>query len=101
MRLTILIIIVIVVLFGGFLLFRNRSNVTNTNVTNTSTTTNTEVSNATSTDTTNKITKDIIVSSPKSGDSISSPITVTVSALGSWYFEATAPVKITDLYGKV
>ncbi len=44
---------------------------------------------------------DIVVYLPKSGDKISSPLSVSGTALGNWYFEATAPVKVLDENGRV
>lgn len=43
----------------------------------------------------------IMVGTPTKGDSITSPLTITGSARGFWYFEATFPVEIRDASGKV
>jgi hypothetical protein len=43
----------------------------------------------------------IRVSSPKIGETVTSPLTVTGSARGTWYFEASFPVKLLDANGKV
>jgi hypothetical protein len=43
----------------------------------------------------------ISVSQPVPGASISSPLAVTGSARGTWYFEASFPVKLIDESGKV
>ncbi len=43
---------------------------------------------------------DIVVTLPKEGDSISSPVTVTGRARGTWFFEASAPVVVIDTTGK-
>ncbi len=43
---------------------------------------------------------DIIVTTPQKGQIITSPLTLTGQAKGSWYFEASAPVKLVDEQGK-
>lgn len=43
----------------------------------------------------------IKVSNPPMNSSISSPATLTGVARGTWYFEATAPVLLTDAKGKI
>lgn len=43
----------------------------------------------------------ISVTSPKPGATVSSPLTVTGKARGSWYFEASFPVELQDANGKV
>lgn len=43
----------------------------------------------------------IQVSNPPTDTSITSPITLTGLARGKWYFEATAPVILTDAKGKI
>lgn len=43
----------------------------------------------------------ITINYPKPGDTISSPLTVTGSARGMWYFEASFPVIVTDWDGKI
>lgn len=43
----------------------------------------------------------IKVSSLKAGDEVSSPMTVRGEARGTWYFEASFPVKMLDASGKV
>ncbi|MBX4199093.1 Gmad2 immunoglobulin-like domain-containing protein [Candidatus Parcubacteria bacterium] len=44
---------------------------------------------------------DIVITKPKLGDKITSPLTVTGRAKGGWYFEASAPVMVIDTNGKV
>ncbi|MEK7194628.1 MAG: Gmad2 immunoglobulin-like domain-containing protein [Patescibacteria group bacterium] len=44
---------------------------------------------------------DITVALPASGGLVSSPITLSGKALGSWYFEASAPVFVYDSNGKI
>jgi len=44
---------------------------------------------------------DIIVTTPKQGQIITSPLTLTGQARGSWFFEANAPVTLLDDQGKV
>ena len=44
---------------------------------------------------------DIRVGSLKSGDSIKSPFTITGSARGIWFFEASFPIDVVDKDGKV
>lgn len=43
----------------------------------------------------------ISIDAPKPGDTIVSPLTVTGKARGSWYFEASFPVIVTDWDGKI
>ncbi len=43
----------------------------------------------------------IQVDSPKAGDLIASPVTITGKARGVWYFEASFPITILDETGKV
>ncbi|MBX4181641.1 GerMN domain-containing protein [Candidatus Parcubacteria bacterium] len=45
--------------------------------------------------------ENIRITSPKVNDTIGSPVTVTGEAKGTWYFEASFPVKILDANGKV
>lgn len=46
--------------------------------------------------------KEIIrVNNPKPNETITSPLTVTGEARGTWYFEASFPVKLLDANGKV
>ncbi len=42
---------------------------------------------------------DIIVTTPKQGQIITSPLTLAGQARGSWFFEASAPVKLLDQQG--
>jgi len=39
--------------------------------------------------------------SPKPGDTVKSPLTIAGEARGSWYFEATFPIVITDWDGRI
>jgi hypothetical protein len=43
----------------------------------------------------------IRVTMPKSGATITSPLTVTGQARGNWFFEATFPVVLTDWDGRI
>lgn len=43
----------------------------------------------------------IVADSPKPGDVVTSPLVVTGRARGTWYFEASFPVKLLDSNGKV
>ncbi|MCX6716097.1 MAG: hypothetical protein NT077_03725 [Candidatus Taylorbacteria bacterium] len=43
----------------------------------------------------------IKVSNPPTNSSVSSPLTVTGVARGTWYFEGTAPILLTDSKGKI
>lgn len=43
----------------------------------------------------------IRVDAPASGDLVTSPITITGEARGSWYFEASFPVKLVDANGRI
>jgi len=43
----------------------------------------------------------VIVASPRSGETITSPYIFRGEAKGMWYFEATFPVKVVDLEGKI
>lgn len=44
---------------------------------------------------------EIVVVSPKKGQDVSSPIELRGKARGPWYFEASAPIKLTDLDGNI
>ncbi|MBI2054052.1 MAG: GerMN domain-containing protein [Candidatus Staskawiczbacteria bacterium] len=44
---------------------------------------------------------DVIVLFPKPGEAITSPLVVLGEAKGTWFFEATFPIKITDEAGNV
>ncbi|MBX4206460.1 Gmad2 immunoglobulin-like domain-containing protein [Candidatus Parcubacteria bacterium] len=44
---------------------------------------------------------DVQVASPAAGSIVKSPLTVTGKAKGTWYFEASFPVKVLDAAGKV
>lgn len=43
----------------------------------------------------------IMVGSPTKGATVSSPLTITGSARGNWYFEASFPIELRDASGKV
>ncbi|MDD5590076.1 MAG: GerMN domain-containing protein [Candidatus Portnoybacteria bacterium] len=43
--------------------------------------------------------QEIIVDSPKAGETIKNPLSMTGRARGSWFFEASAPVKLLDEKG--
>jgi hypothetical protein len=43
----------------------------------------------------------ITVNKPQPGETVSSPLTVWGEARGSWYFEASFPVKLLDAQGHV
>lgn len=43
----------------------------------------------------------IVVASPTKDQKVSSPVTVTGKARGTWYFEASFPVEIHDASGKL
>ncbi len=43
----------------------------------------------------------IRVTSPQSGATISSPVTITGEARGTWYFEASFPIVIVDWDGRI
>ncbi len=43
----------------------------------------------------------ITVDSPTKGEQISSPVTITGFARGTWYFEASFPIEIADATGKI
>ncbi|MGE5298268.1 MAG: Gmad2 immunoglobulin-like domain-containing protein [Acidobacteriaceae bacterium] len=44
---------------------------------------------------------DVVVDSPKEGDLVKSPLTITGKAKGNWFFEAVMPVTLKDQNGKV
>jgi hypothetical protein len=41
----------------------------------------------------------VVLSTPQPGDTIASPVTVSGQALGTWFFEASFPIKVTDNSG--
>jgi hypothetical protein len=43
----------------------------------------------------------IHISSPRPGESISSPVIITGQARGNWFFEASFPVMLTDWDGRI
>jgi hypothetical protein len=51
--------------------------------------------------TTASITDLIMVETPTKGATITSPLTITGSARGTWYFEASFPVELRDASGKI
>lgn len=44
---------------------------------------------------------EIDITSPRPGDVITSPLTITGNAVGGWYFEANAPVTLTNWDGLI
>ncbi len=48
-----------------------------------------------------KTTTDVIVTSPELGSLVESPLSVEGKARGTWFFEASLPVEITDASGNV
>ena len=46
-------------------------------------------------------TPDVIVNSPVAGSTIASPLTVSGTAVGNWYFEASFPIKLLDSNNQV
>lgn len=47
-------------------------------------------------------TSDLVkISSPQSGDKVTSPLTVSGEARGNWYFEASAPVRVYSSSGEL
>jgi len=57
--------------------------------------------NVVSPDTTDTKTYDAVITSPIEGETISSPLTITGEAKGTWFFEASMPVKLVDQDGNV
>lgn len=43
----------------------------------------------------------VVISSPRPGQAITSPLTVKGKARGPWYFEATFPIMLVDWDGKI
>jgi hypothetical protein len=50
--------------------------------------------------TTPPATSDIVVSAPKAGDLVKSPVTIVGKARGTWFFEASFPIRIIDGNGR-
>ncbi|OHA58281.1 MAG: hypothetical protein A2571_03440 [Candidatus Vogelbacteria bacterium RIFOXYD1_FULL_44_32] len=48
----------------------------------------------------NELTNLIVLDSPRPGERVTSPLTITGQARGTWYFEASFPVEIQDESGK-
>lgn len=44
---------------------------------------------------------EVIVSSPQPGEVVASPLEITGQARGGWFFEASFPVKLVAIHGKV
>ncbi|MEX2010551.1 MAG: Gmad2 immunoglobulin-like domain-containing protein [Parcubacteria group bacterium] len=97
-----IILLALLIIVGGWFYFRDRSaDVNDTNIATTTDNGSTKPSeNTTDTSALETRTGDIIITSPLKGQVISSPLTLTGSARGGWYFEANAPVFLTDLDGK-
>lgn len=94
-----LVLAAIVIIGGAFLLFRSKlPAVSNNSISSSTPSRNDEVSSSTAQD---DLSNDIKVSKPASGEAVASPLSLSGQARGSWYFEATAPVKVTDASGKV
>jgi hypothetical protein len=96
MKTTIGIVIGIIIAVGGFLLFTFLGPQT-AQAPNSGTHSHTP----TTTPTTVGIADLITITTPVSGAKITSPVTVTGTARGNWYFEASFPVEILDANGKV
>lgn len=47
------------------------------------------------------VTDDVRVTSPTRGAHVDSPLTITGEARGTWFFEASFPIRIENLYGEV
>ena len=64
---------------------------------------NSNVASSTSTapDNSSALSDTIVVTSPTINGMLSSPLTITGKARGSWYFEASAPVVLLDSNGSV
>jgi hypothetical protein len=60
-----------------------------------------QTTTTTTTTTTSGISNLITVSSPTSGQKVSSPLTVTGQARGTWYFEASFPVELRNAAGAI
>jgi len=97
------IIVILIIIVGSWLIFFRRSGTSNTA---SSTPTYSDTSDIGKTAANIPLigslasSSDIVVDSPKQGTVISSPLTVSGKARGSWFFEASAPVIIVDTDGK-
>ncbi|MBX4189290.1 Gmad2 immunoglobulin-like domain-containing protein [Candidatus Parcubacteria bacterium] len=100
MRNTIIVIIVIVVLIliGWGI---KRSNTTSPVATSTPTATQQQTAANLPNLGTAATANDIVVTAPASGATISSPLQVAGKARGGWFFEASAPVAVINLEGKI
>ncbi len=67
----------------------------------TPTATSTPVTTPTATSTPSSLADKIVVTTPTANALIASPVVVTGKARGTWYFEASFPVKVLDANGKV
>ncbi len=112
MKNLLILILALVILAGGWLYIRYKDSTISNDARNVATTTDSTIGGTdviptntgtvgTSTATSTQQSTDIVVTSPHSGDLVKSPITVTGKAKGSWYFEASAPVKVYDSNGKL
>lgn len=110
-------LVVIILALGGWLLYANRDTdttapgadttqnfpmatstaATSTGSTNSGSNSNTSGSNNSGTQVK---TADIVITSPLSGATVASPLTVSGKAKGTWFFEASAPLYLTDESGK-
>lgn len=108
MKTFITILLVIIVVAGlGYYLMREKGTSSLPpieNIPTTSSSTNptpTSSGSSTSTTATTSMTNLIKVTSPAANTIIKSPVTVTGQARGTWYFEASFPIKIKDANGQV
>jgi hypothetical protein len=101
-------ILAVLIIGGGILIYQNHTS--NSPYTNAPVTTNTAGNGSTpvvttpvdttSTNGTAVATNDIKISTPRSGQLVASPLSVSGQARGSWFFEASAPVYLEDASGK-
>ncbi|MDB5194167.1 MAG: hypothetical protein JWN50_181 [Parcubacteria group bacterium] len=103
MKTSLTVLIALIIIAGGYLLFTHRGNTTGfvpvTVTTGGSTpapgTTGTSASSTSGT----VSTADIVITAPRSGQAVTSPLTVTGQARGNWFFEASAPIFLEDENG--
>jgi hypothetical protein len=107
MKTSLYVLLALVIIAGGFLFFSRRETAdlspgttapaVTVNTGSSSPATGTTTNNTNSTSTQNTVsTADIKITAPRSGQTIASPFTVTGSARGNWFFEASAPVYLQD-----
>lgn len=96
----IVVVLLVVIVAMGYFLVTTPASDTGTQ-TATTTTQGTGTNTNTNTDTGTDLGSNITVTAPKSGATVPKTFTVTGSAPGTWYFEASFPIEVRNASGTV